>query len=71
MENLEAYLAKAPAGKAFDAKASTFILDLPMPDGRLERFSVVNSPVMARVWRVDSLKSKCSQAKASILLKPR
>ena len=47
MENLEAYLAKAPAGKAFDAKASTFILDLPMPDGRLERFSVVNSRVMA------------------------
>ena len=47
VENLEAYLAKAPAGKAFDAKASTFILDLPMPDGRLERFSVVNSPVMA------------------------
>ena len=45
--NLEAYLAKAPAGKAFDAKASTFVLDLPMPDGRLERFSVVNSPVMA------------------------
>ena len=47
VENLELYLAKAPAGKAFDAKASTFILDLPMPDGRLERFSVVNSPVMA------------------------
>ena len=47
VRNLEAYLAKAPDGKAFDAKASTFILDLPMPDGRLERFSVVNSPVMA------------------------
>ena len=47
VENLESYLAKAPVGKAFDAKASTFILDLPMPNGRLERFSVVNSPVMA------------------------
>ena len=45
-ERLEAWLNQAPEGKAFEARNSSLILDLPMPDGSLERFKVVNSPVM-------------------------
>ena len=47
VERLEGWLAQAPQGKAFEARNSSLILDLPMPDGSLERFAVVNSPIMA------------------------
>ena len=47
VEKLEVYLAMAPVGRAFDAKTSEFILEIPMPEDHVERFSVVNSPIMA------------------------
>ena len=45
--SLEAWLSEVPTGKAFEATRSTWVLELPMPDGAMERFSVLNSPVMA------------------------
>ena len=47
VDQLEEYLATVTVGHAFEAKTSEFILMLPMPEGHLERFSVVNSPIMA------------------------
>ena len=45
--SLEAWLSEVPTGKAFEATRSSWVLELPMPDGAMERFSVLNSPVMA------------------------
>ena len=45
--SLESWLSEVPTGKAFEASRSSWILELPMPDGEMERFSVLNSPVMA------------------------
>lgn len=45
--SLESWLGEVPTGKAFEATRSSWILELPMPDGEMERFSVLNSPVMA------------------------
>jgi len=45
--SLEAWLSEVPNGKAFEATRSSWILELPMPNGEMERFSVLNSPVMA------------------------
>ena len=47
VDQLEEYLATVTVGHAFEAKTSEFILMLPMPEGHVERFSVVNSPIMA------------------------
>jgi len=47
MEQLENFLAEVPHGRAFEARSSAWILTLPMPKGRQERFSIVNSPIMA------------------------
>ena len=47
MASLESWLSEVPTGKAFEATRSTWVLKLPMPDGAMERFSVLNSPVMA------------------------
>ena len=44
---LEAWLAEVPHAAAFDARTSEAVLALPMPNGRVERFRVVNSPIMA------------------------
>ncbi|MEC7693074.1 MAG: zinc-dependent metalloprotease family protein, partial [Bacteroidota bacterium] len=44
---MESWLSEVPTGKAFEASRSSWILELPMPDGEMERFSVLNSPVMA------------------------
>ena len=59
---LEGWLAQAPQGKAFEARNSSFIVDLPMPDGSLERFTVVNSPIMAPSLPSGSLKSGLRRA---------
>ena len=45
--SMESWLSEVPTGKAFEASRSSWILELPMPDGEMERFSVLNSPVMA------------------------
>ena len=47
VSRLEAWLSEVPHAAAFDARASEAILTLPLPDGRMERFRVVNSPIMA------------------------
>ena len=44
---LEAWLSEVPHAAAFDARASEAVLALPLPNGRMERFRVVNSPIMA------------------------
>ena len=44
---LEAWLSEVPHAAAFDARSSEAVLALPMPNGRVERFRVVNSPIMA------------------------
>lgn len=44
---LENILRQAPAGQGQDAKRSAAILDLPMPDGSLEKFAIVRSAIMA------------------------
>ena len=51
---LEAWLSEVPHAAAFDARSSEAVLALPMPNGRVERFRVVNSPIMAPSWRPDS-----------------
>ena len=45
--SLESWLSEVPTGKAFEATRSSWILELPMPDGEMEHFSVLNSPLMA------------------------
>lgn len=47
VSRLEAWLSEVPHAAAFDARTSEAILTLPLPDGRMERFRVVNSPIMA------------------------
>ena len=43
---LEGWLSECPCG-CFDARTSEALLALPMPNGKVERFRVVNSPIMA------------------------
>ena len=47
VKGMQQRLAMAPKGRANEARTSTLTLSLPMPDGTLETFTVVNSPVMA------------------------
>ena len=47
VEELERWLARVPVGKAYEARSSPWVLELPMPDGHTESFTVVNSPIMA------------------------
>ena len=47
VEELEHWLARVPVGKAYEARSSAWVLELPMPDGHTESFTVVNSPIMA------------------------
>ena len=47
VQALENWLSRAPRGLASEAKNSSIKLSLPMPDGTLEEFKVVNSPIMA------------------------
>ena len=44
---LESWLSEVPHAAAFDARTSEAVLALPMPNGKVERFRVVNSPIMA------------------------
>ncbi len=46
MSSMKALLANAPSDKIVLVKNSSVIVDLPMPNGKIERFSVVESPVM-------------------------
>ena len=46
MTNLRALLATAPSDKMVLVKNSSVIVELPMPNGKIEHFSVVESPVM-------------------------
>ncbi len=41
------HLAQAPAEKSVKAPDSGFILELPAPDGRLQRFRICESPILA------------------------
>ena len=47
LARLEAWLAEVPHAAAFEARTSEAVLALPLPNGRVERFRVVNSPIMA------------------------
>ena len=47
VEELERWLARVPVGKAYEARSSSWVLELPMPEGHTESFAVVNSPIMA------------------------
>ena len=47
VQALENWLSRAPRGLASEAKNSSLKLSLPMPDGTMEEFKVVNSPIMA------------------------
>ena len=49
MVNLKTLLATAPSDKFVSVKNSPVIVSLPMPNGKIERFSVVESPVMDEV----------------------
>ena len=44
---LEAWLSEVPRAAAFDARTSEAVLALPMPNGGVERFRVVNT-IMAQ-----------------------
>ncbi len=46
MASLKTLLATAPSDKIVSVKNSSIIVSLPMPSGKTERFSVVESPVM-------------------------
>jgi hypothetical protein len=46
MTSLKTLLAAAPSDKIVSVKNSSVIVELPMPNGKIERFSVVESPVM-------------------------
>lgn len=43
---LKQYLANAPHERNVSVSASPFLIDFPMPDGSLQKFRVVNAPVM-------------------------
>ena len=47
MAALETWLSQVPVASASEARSSSFVLELPMPDGQLQKFAVVNSPIMA------------------------
>ena len=47
VQSLEQWLSRAPQGAATEARNSSLTLTLPMPDGTMEEFMVVNSPIMA------------------------
>ncbi len=47
VQSFEQWLSRAPQGAATEARNSSLILTLPMPDGSMEEFKVVNSPIMA------------------------
>jgi len=47
LEALVNYLAQAPMEGSSEAKSDPLLLSLPLPDGTLETFDVVESPVMA------------------------
>ena len=47
VQSLEQWLSRAPQGAATEARNSSLTLTLPMPDGTMEEFTVVNSPIMA------------------------
>ena len=47
VQSLEQWLSRAPQGAATEARNSFLTLTLPMPDGTMEEFTVVNSPIMA------------------------
>ncbi|MCE2790312.1 MAG: M12 family metallo-peptidase [Saprospiraceae bacterium] len=46
IESLKTYLASAPMEKSVAGLTEGIPLDIPMPDGSIERFAVVESPVM-------------------------
>ncbi|TAH30591.1 MAG: T9SS C-terminal target domain-containing protein [Cytophagales bacterium] len=45
--SLKQYLNTAPKGLASDAPTSSFVFDLPMPDGTSQRFKIVESPLLS------------------------
>jgi len=47
LEQLEALLEQAPMEYTEDARSQTVLLNLPMPDGQMQQFQIVESPIMA------------------------
>ncbi len=45
-QGMKAFLALAPSEKHVDARVSTHVLSLPMPEGGFEHFRIVYSPIM-------------------------
>ncbi len=46
-EAFKQYLNTVPKGQASESVTSTFIFDLPMPDGKSQKFRLVESPLLA------------------------
>ena len=49
VEELERWLERVPVGKAYEARSSSWVLELPMPDGHTESFSVAQRAVWTNV----------------------
>jgi hypothetical protein len=48
LETLESWMRDIPHETEVSARNSSFILDIPLPDGTMEQFSIVEAPVMAQ-----------------------
>lgn len=61
--SLESNLSAVPSERSVGAASSSFILSIPNPDGQIERYSVVDAPVMdpALAARYPSIKSYAGQ----------
>ena len=47
VEEMQSFLSKAPLEFSNATRSTVFILDLPMPNGTMQKFSIVESPIMA------------------------
>ena len=47
LETLESWMRDIPHETEVNARNSTFIIDIPLPDGTIEQFSIVEAPVMS------------------------
>ena len=47
VEEMQSFLSEAPLEFSNATRSTVFILDLPMPNGTMQKFSIVESPIMA------------------------
>ncbi len=47
LETLESWMRDIPHERDVNARNSTFIIEIPMPDGSMEHFSIVEAPIMS------------------------